>query len=206
MVGFTRTKSPVPSIECFDITAAYQLNIISIRSQARQHLNRLKDYLQPLVKVKPGQGQSIVQKIRNFRLLLMVLAEMELYSLQWSQAPQGTNTRPANRTVQASPSCPERRPTLYSLCHTLALVAGPAFFPATSHLGESKAAEMCTADGKNYVAHFTSEIFFSFFSSLAPFFHKLLQDPGKLIDSVCKWVLKLYKEDFFSPVTIMITM
>lgn len=101
-----KDKVTVLSIECFDITAAYQLNIITIRSRARQHLNRLKDYLQPLVKVKPGQGQSIVQKIRNFRLLLMVLAEMELYSLQWSQAPQGTNTRPANRTVQASPSCP----------------------------------------------------------------------------------------------------
>lgn len=46
----------------------------------------------------------------------------------------------------------------------LTLVAGPAFLPATSHLGESEAAEMCTTDGKNYVALFTSEIFFLLFS------------------------------------------
>lgn len=50
---------------------------------------------------------------------------------------------------------------------------------------------MCTTHGRNYVAHLTSEIFFSPFSSLSlslPFFHKLLQDRGKLIDSLCKWV------------------
>lgn len=96
---------------------------------------------------------------------------------------------------QPPPSRPWRRPTLYSLCHSLALVAGPAFCPATSHLRESEAAEMCTTDGKNYGAHLTSEIF-SFFL-LSPFFYKLLQDWGKLIDSVCKWALKFYKEDLF---------
>lgn len=90
-------------------------------------------------------------------------------------------------------------------------MAGPAFFPATSHLRESEAAEMCTTDGKNYKAHLTSEIFFlsSLALSLSPFFHKLLQDSGKLIDSVCKWALRFHKEDlfffFFSAVTIMIT-
>lgn len=55
-------------------------------------------------------------------------------------------------------------------------MAGPAFFPATSHLRESEAAEMCTTDGKNYKAHLTSEIFFlsslalslSFFPQITP--------------------------------------
>lgn len=69
---------------------------------------------------------------------------------------------------QPPPARPWRRPTLYSLCHSLALVAGPAFCPATSHLRESEAAEMCTTDGKNYGAHLTSEIFF-FLSSLSFF-------------------------------------
>lgn len=54
---------------------------------------------------------------------------------------------------------------------------------------------MWTADGRNYLAHLTSEIFPPF-SSPSPF-PQITPRLGKLIDSLCKWAVELYMEDFW---------
>lgn len=155
----------------------------------------------PLAKVKCGEGHlgnPVGQKIQSKTtvkgrsgLLLMVLAQGDITRTVVTTPPlcpmQG---RPTRMSQLPPASLPWRGTTLSPLCHSLSLWQGPAFCLATSHLGASEAAEMCTTHGRNYVAHLTSEIFFSpsFFSLSLSFFHKLLQDRGKLIDSLCKWV------------------
>lgn len=90
---------------------------------------------------------------------------------------------------QGCPSLPcplslERTTLLHSVILGL-LWLGPVFCLATLHLKGSEAAEMCTADGRNYLAHLTSEIFFFLFL-LSLSFPQITPRLGKLIDSLCK--------------------
>lgn len=152
------------------------------------------DYRPPPAKVKYGEGhlganlevQGIQIKatlVGRSGLLLMVLA---------SDAGCTVATTPlvphARHCQQGCPSLPcpfspRRGPALLHSVILRLLWPGPAFCLATLHLKESEAAEMCTADGRNYLAHLTSEIFFFFFLLSPSFpppsiFHKLLQDWG----------------------------
>lgn len=135
-------------------------------------LNRLKDYSLPLAKSQARArafDQSKVQKSRNFRLLLMVLAQMERRALSFT-AVTGTPAYQHTARQQKRPGLPRPVPKddqrfIHAVILWL-LWLEPAFFPATSHLRESEAAEMCTTDGRNYEAHLTSEIFFLSSSSL----------------------------------------
>lgn len=164
------------SIGCSAIAAARHSSVITIRSRASPRLNRLEDYLLPLVKAKHGQGRPINQqgrKAASSGFCWRFWPRRSSRPIQELRVVTGTPCVPTQGQSQPPPrSRPWRRPTLYPLCHSLALVARPASFPATSHLGESEAAEMCTADGKNYQAHLASEIFSFFLSffSLSPFF------------------------------------
>lgn len=65
---------------------------------------------------------------------------------------------------------------------------------------------MCTADGRNYLAHLTSEIFFFLFLLSLPF-PQITPRLGKLIDSLCTLAFDLYMEGFFffgNPILISI--
>lgn len=100
---------------------------------------------------------------RSSAPLLMALAPAD-----WqTTAPSGR----ASRTILASPapSPPEGTTLLHSVI-LQALRPGPAFCLATLHLEGREAAEMCTTDGRNYLAHLTSEIPFfpPFLLSLPP--------------------------------------
>lgn len=149
------------------------------------------DYLLPLAKVKHGEGHLgnlAAQKIQSKATvkgrsghLLMVLAQTEQRDISRTvvTTPPLCPMRglPTGMSQPPPASSPWRGPLFLHSVILWVLWPGPAFCLATSHLEESKAAEMCTTDGRNYVAHLTSEIFFSFFFSLS-LFHKLLQDWG----------------------------
>lgn len=128
-------------------------------------------------------------------LLLMVLAQ------NISHAVPTTPSAPQAGTAKGCPSLPcplspERTTLLHSVIHWL-LRPGPVLCLATLHLKESKAVEMCTADGRNYLAHLTSEIFFFLFLLSLPF-PQITPRLGKLIDSSCTLAFDLYMEDFCS--------
>lgn len=135
-------------------------------------------------------------------LLLMVVAQSEQHNISRTVVTtpplcpvQGLPTGPSQPPTA---SCPWRGPLFLHSVILRVLRLGPAFCLATSHLAGSEAAEMCTTDGRNYVAHLTSEIFFFFpFSSLSLPFPQITPRLGKLIDSLCKWAFELYKEDFW---------
>lgn len=88
-----------------------------------------------------------------------------------------------------SPPCPHVSVRDHSVILWV-LWLGPVFCLATLHLEGSKAAEMCTADGRNYLAHLTSEIFFSPFSSLSPFSTNYSKTGiiDRFLVQVCFWV------------------
>lgn len=93
-------------------------------------------------------------------------------------------------TVPVSLLCPLRGPLLIYSVILWVLRLGPERSLATSDLEESKAAEMCTTDGRNYVAHLTSEIFPPLFL-LSLSFPQITPRLRKLIDSLCKWSFEL---------------
>lgn len=117
--------------------------------------------------------------------------------IQWSTTPPLCPVRgPANKNVPAyTPlSIPIRLPfpgegalSLYPVIPWV-LREGRVVGLATSLLGESKAAEMCTTHGRNYVAHLTSEISppssfsFSLNLSLPLLFSQITPRLVKLID------------------------
>lgn len=78
----------------------------------------------------------------------------------------GTHTVPTAPSVPHAGSAggrpgplPQRGPRSSTLSFA-ASCGGPLLCFATLHVKQSEAAEMCTADGGNYFAHLTSEIFF----------------------------------------------
>lgn len=182
VVGFTRTKSPgFLSIKWFNITAAYHVNIITIEAHSasiKGEIELMWDNLQPLAKVKYGEGHLGAANSKQShtwwqeRPSIDVLAPTERQDISRSvvTTPSVAHARPANRAVPASPApfSLERTTLLHSVIPWL-LRLGSVFCHATLHLKEKEAAEMCTADGRNYLAHLTSEIFFPPFSSLSPF-------------------------------------
>lgn len=154
------------------------------------------DYLPPLAKVKYGEGHSGNLEAQEFQskatlggrssLLLMVLAH--------SINAHNPLCAPRKACQKGCPSLPcplslERTTLLHSVIPWL-LWPGAVFCLATLHLKESEAVEMCTADGRNYLAHLTSEIFFSLFLLSLPF-PQITPRLGKLIDSLCKRAFKM---------------
>lgn len=141
------------------------------------------DYLLPLAKVKCDGGHLGDLRAQNTQrkatfsgrgsLLLMVLAKR--IGRAAPTTPSANHPKPAKRAAPAIPAplSPERAMLLHSVILWL-MWSSPVFCLATLHLNESKAAEMCTADGRNYLGHLTSEILFPFFFSCC-LFHKLLQ-------------------------------
>lgn len=179
-------------IKWFNITAAYHFNIITIKAHSAS-INR--DWSDARLSPTTGKSQLWWRAFEQPRstenpkqshtwwqagpILLMVLATTERgdisrpvatnpFCVQCKACPQGCPSLPCPLSL-------ERTTLLHSVILWL-LWPGAVFCLATLHLEESKAAEMCTTDGRNYLAHLTSEIyFFSFFFSLS-LFHKLLQD------------------------------
>lgn len=146
----------------------------------------MQDYLLSLAKVhmvKDIWATYRAEKVKGRRgLPLMVLAQRDagLQSCSGHNVLSVPKKQGLPTGVSQSPSAfpPLKGPLFPRSVILLLLWPSPAFCLATSHLEGSKAAEMCITDGRNYVAHLTSEIFFPFSSLTLSLFHKLLQDWG----------------------------
>lgn len=185
VVGFTRTKSPgFLSIKWFNITAACHFNIIPIKVHSASISRDWSD-----ARLSPTTGKSQVwwrafgqprsaENPKHNPHLWQKRPSIDGSGTDWTAGqsrtvattPSVSHARPAN---EGCPSIPcslslERTTLLHSVILWL-LWLGPVFCLAPLHLEGSKAAEMCTTDGRNYLAHLTSEIFFPPFSSLSPF-------------------------------------
>lgn len=145
----------------------------------------MRDYLPPLAKVKCSEGRlgNLLYTLRKTQsnamhsgrssLLLMVLAGKKKKKQPFiAHNPLCASCKVCQEGCPGLPSplSLERTTLLHSVILWL-LWLGPEFCLATLHLKESKAGEICTADGRNYLVHLTSEIFFFFLFllSLSPF-------------------------------------
>lgn len=93
----------------------------------------------------------------------MVLAERDISHTVVNNSNSVPDARASQQECPSLPLHPPPFPGEGALfLHSVILRVlreGRAFGLATSLLGESKAAEMCTTHGRNYVARLTSEIF-----------------------------------------------
>lgn len=154
------------------------------------------DYLLPWAKVKCRGGHLGDLRAQNSQSkatfsgrggLLVVLAKRTVRAAPTTPLCESSKACQEGCPGLPCPLSPERAVLLHSVIPWL-MWSSPVFCLATLHLNENKAAEMCTADGRNYLGHLTSEICFPLFLLSIPF-PQITPSLGKLIDSLCKTAL-----------------